>query len=191
MLDIHTFLFEKLKKLEIKNYYFNNTGDGHVCLVWDKTHAWTILNIACSISAYLEERVKEYYDQHLTSWAKEYKKELSIGFGLGIHTGKTIISIEKLTNKKFAFGIALNTAARTESFTKNFPKVNLLFTKYFKMRLEKQLPLLKSSKKRTWTEYEKIINVVTKFPVDTKDSKSTGHLLYTINKANRRYFITI
>ena len=120
--------------------YFNNTGDGHLCLVWNKTHAWTMtMDIACSINAYLEKRIKEYYAHHLKLWAQGYKKELSIGFGIGMHTGESIVIEEKETNIKFAYGIVLNTAARTESSTKNFSNVNLLFTDYFKKRLEKQL----------------------------------------------------
>jgi len=191
MLDIHKFLFVKLAKLNIDDYYFNNTGDGHVCLVWNKTHAWTILDIACSISIYLENRIEEYYTQHLRYWEEEYGKELSIGFGIGMHSGESIIIKEKVTNTKFAYGIVLNTAARTESFTKNFPKVNLLFTEHFKTRLEDQHRFLELPQKRKWAEYEKIISPVTNFPINTKDSKSTGHLLYTIIEANRYHFITI
>ena len=191
MLDIHKFLFEKLATLKIDDYYFNNTGDGHLCLVWNKTHAWTILDIACSISIYLEKRMKEYDVRYLKFWTEEYKKDLSIGFGMGMHTGESIVIKEKATNIKFAYGIVLNTAARTESFTKNFPKVNLLFTKYFKKRLEKQLALLEFPQKSNWADYEKMISVVTKFPIDTKDSKSTGHLLYTIKKKDLHHFVTV
>jgi len=190
MLDIHKFLFEKLATLKIDDYYFNNTGDGHLCLVWNETHAWTIMDIACSISAYLEKRIKEYYTGYLKLWAKEYHKELSIGFGIGMHTGESVIVEEKATNIKFGYGIVLNTAARTESSTKNFANANLLFTDYFKKRLEEQLPLLQSPQKGNWPGYEKIIKAVTKSPVDTKDSKSTGHLLYTVEKKNLHYFIT-
>lgn len=191
MLDIHKFLFEKLAKLNIDDYYFNNTGDGHVCLVWNKTHAWTILNVACSISVYLEKRMEEYYTQHLRYWEQEYGKELSIGFGIGMHSGESIIIKEKVTNTKFAYGIVLNTAARTESFTKNFPKVNLLFTEHFKRRLEDQYHFLEFPKKSKWAEYEKIISAVTNFPINTKDSKSTGHLLYTIKETNLSHFIKV
>ena len=108
---------------------------------------------------------------------------------IGMHTGESIVIEEKETNIKFAYGIVLNTAARTESSTKNFSNVNLLFTDYFKKRLEEQLPFLKSPKKSNWADYEKIIRAVTKSPVDTKDSKSTGHLLYTVKKKDLHHFI--
>jgi hypothetical protein len=191
MIDIHSFLFKKLQELKIDDYYFSNTGDGHACLLWNKTHAWSILHIVCSISNYLEKRIEEYQEEHLKHWAKEYQKELSIGFGMGIHTGRSIIAQEEITNSKFAFGIVLNTAARTESFTKNFPRVNLLLTKYFKTRLENQFGFLKSPIKKNWADYDKVITPVTKFSIDTKDGRSRGHILFTIDKKNRRYFITI
>ncbi len=187
MLDIHNFLFEKLAKLKITDYYFNNTGDGHVCLLWNKTHAWAIIDISCSLSNYLENRIKEYYDEYLIHWSEEYKKDLSLGFGLGIHSGGSIITQQEETKTKFAFGIVLNSGARTESFTKNFPSISFLFTKNFISQLKKQFKYLKS--KEQWRLYESKIRQVTMFPVDIKDSRSGGHLLYTLKKEDRQYFI--
>jgi hypothetical protein len=40
MSDLHNFLIKKLKELGLNNFYFSNTGDGHTCLLWNKTHAW-------------------------------------------------------------------------------------------------------------------------------------------------------
>ena len=33
MMSIHTFLMKKLKELHQDEFYFDNTGDGHLCLL--------------------------------------------------------------------------------------------------------------------------------------------------------------
>lgn len=191
MLDIHKFLHQKLLELKINDFYFSNTGDGHTCLLWNKTHAWTILHLACAMTTFLEGRIEEYKSTYIKEWEAFYeKKDMRIGFGIGMHTGGSVISHQTVVNNNFAYGVALNSAARTESFTKNFPTIQFLFTQNFRFFLKKQFPFLQSPKKKTWKEYESLISAVTNFRVDIRDSKPSGHLLYTVTKQNRGFFLT-
>jgi hypothetical protein len=191
MLDIHIFLRKKLEELGITDFYFSNTGDGHTCLLWNKTHAWTILHLACAMSTFLETRIDQYKTNYLDVWSKAYgTKNMSIGFGIGMHTGGSVINHQTVVNNNFAYGVVLNSAARTEAFTKNFPTIPLLFTGNLKDFLKRQYPLLTAPKKPSWIDYEPLISAVTNFPVDIKDSKSSGHRLYTITKPNRSFFLT-
>lgn len=191
MLDIHKFLHQKLVELKLEDFYFSNTGDGHTCLLWNKTHAWTILHLACAMSNFLEVRIGQYKSECLEEWANLYEeRDMSIGFGIGMHTGGSIINHKTVVNDNFAYGVVLNSAARTEAFTKNFPTIPFLFTHNFKVFLKKQFPFLSAPKKKTWEEYESLINAVTNFPVDIRDSKPSGHLLYTVTKHNRSFFLT-
>lgn len=189
MMNIHETLFFKLKELGINEFYFNNTGDGHVCLLWDKTHAWSALSIACTLTLYLEKRIKKYQDDYLTSWSNEFQKDLRLGFGVGIHSGGSIIIPSNDGAREFAFGIVLNSAARIESFTKTFPSLTILFTQNFKSQLKRQHKYFKT--KHNWNWYENIFDKVTEFPVDTKDSRTAGHILYTISSKNRKYFASL
>jgi len=190
MLDIHKFLRNALQKLNITDFYFSNTGDGHTCLLWNKTHAWTIVHLACAMSTFLESRIEQYKLSYLNEWSTTYgSRNMSIGFGIGMHTGGSVINHQTVENNNFAYGVVLNSAARTEAFTKNFPTIPLLFTGNLKAFLKKQFPLLTAPKKTTWADYESLISAVTNFPVDIKDSKSSGHRLYTITRPNRAFFL--
>jgi hypothetical protein len=190
MLDIHKFLRSSLEKQGITDFYFSNTGDGHTCLLWNKTHAWTILHLACAMTMFLESRIEQYKTAHLNEWSATYgTKNMSIGFGIGMHTGGSVITHQTVVNNLFAYGVVLNSAARTEAFTKNFPTIPLLFTGNLKAFLKKQFPLLTAPKKPSWADYESLISAVTNFPVDIRDSKPSGHRLYTITRANRQFFL--
>src|SRR3990172_11225515 len=132
MLDLH-------KELEIKSdnmkadkgkYFFNDTGDGHMCLFWDKAHAWRALDLACHIYIYL------YHDKKLEEHNEWIRRELpglglNLNFGIGLHTGGSIVYEKKAFGRDYAFGIAINSAARMESFTKNFKELILLFSGNF------------------------------------------------------------
>jgi hypothetical protein len=191
MLDIHKFLKTALERLGITDFYFSNTGDGHTCLLWNKTHAWTILHLACAMSNFLESRIELYKTTHLNEWSRMYgTKNITTGFGIGMHTGGSVINHQMVGNNNFAYGVVLNSAARTEAFTKNFPTIPLLFTGNLKAFLKKQFPFLTAPKKTSWADYESVITAVTNFPVDIKDSKTSGHRLYTITRANRAFFLT-
>lgn len=190
MMRIHEFLFTKLKKLDIKDYYFDNTGDGHMCLLWDNTHAWTMLDIVCSISIFIKKELKEYKSKYLDRWSKEIEKPLSTGFGIGIHSAGSLVYEHESIGRQFGYGTVLNSSARVESFTKNFSNVGLLFTGNFKSFLSKQIKLLDAERQQKIKDYLGKITAVTKFQSDVKDSRGKGHLLYTIKEKDRKYFTT-
>ena len=178
MLGIHRFLTTILEKLNSKEYYYNDTGDGHLCLFWDKDHAATALKLACSMGIFLKKKLAEYNDKKLSKWSQEINATLSLDFGIGLHSGGSLVYNDMQRN--FAFGIVLNTAARVESYTKNFTTLPLLLTKNFVNFLESHL--------HPWEKYGKLIKQVTKYNVDIKDSKIEGHLLYTVLEQDWRHF---
>jgi hypothetical protein len=190
MMRVHEFLFTKLAKLNVKDYYFDNTGDGHMCVLWNKTHAWTLLDIVCSISIFLEKELKEYKRKYLDKWSKEIEKPLSTGFGIGIHSAGSLVYYHESIGRQFGYGTVLNSSVRVESFTKNFTNLSLLFTGNFKSFLSKQFKMLSETQRKQIKDYANKIRTVTNVQSDVKDSRGKGHLLYTIKEKDRGYFTT-
>lgn len=190
MMRIHEFLFEKLGKLQLEEFYFDNTGDGHLCLLWNKTHAWSLLDIVCSLSHFIEKELKEYQQNYLAQWSVAIDKPLTIGFGIGIHSAGSLIYHHEKIGRQFGYGTVLNSAARVESFTKNFSNLQVVFTGNFKGFLSRQFKLLGEKRQQQLKDYTKKINAVTNYPGDVKDSRGKGHLLFTINKKDRAYFMS-
>jgi len=189
MMRIHEFLFSKLEELKVKEYYFDNTGDGHMCLLWNKTHSWTLIDVVCSLAVFLYKELKEYKTNYLDKWSKEIEKPLDIGFGIGIHSAGSLIYHHDSLARQFGYGTVLNSSARVESFTKNFSDLNVLFTGNFKSFLSKQFKMLEKTRQTKLKDYESKIKAVTNFRSDVKDNRGNGHLLYTINNKDRTYFI--
>lgn len=171
-----------------KLYYYNDTGDGHLCLFWDKTHAWTALKIACSLAVFLDIELKKYRLNELKTWSKEIRRDLDLSFGIGLHTGGSLVYNNEKVGRNFVFGIVLNTASRIESYTKQFTELSLLFTHNFYLHLVKQIDHQFNKEKHRYTNLIKSINPVTNYKVDVKDSKARGHLLYTINREKWELF---
>ncbi len=188
MMRIHEFLFSKLAKLKVNDYYFDNTGDGHMCLLWNKTHAWSLMDVVCSISIFIDSELKEYKANYLDKWSKEIEKPLNIAFGIGIHSAGSLVYHHESIGRQFGFGTVLNSSARVESFTKNFNSLNVLFTGNFKSFLSKQYKMLDKSRQEKLRDYESKLRTVTNFRSDVKDNRGNGHLLYTINSKDWSYF---
>ncbi|MGH2565364.1 MAG: hypothetical protein ACRDE5_12665 [Ginsengibacter sp.] len=164
-----------------KSFYYNDTGDGHLCLFWDETHAWTALNIACSLAIFLDTEFKKYRLNDLKTWFAEIGHDLDLGFGIGLHTGGSLVYDNEKVGRNFVFGIVLNSASRVESYTKQFTGLSLLFTHNFYLYLVKQIDYKSKKEKKHYNYLRKSISPGTNYKVDIKDSKSRGHLLYTIN----------
>lgn len=187
LMEINEFIIDKLNQLNPGSYYYNDTGDGHLCLFWDKTHAWTALKIASGLAKYLEKKIKDYNENQLKKWSDQIDRKLNLGFGIGIHTGGSLICYNENIKRQFVFGIVTNSASRVESYSKQFVELPLLFTKNFKYYLEKQLEFDALNRKE-WKARLKKIKEVTHYKVDIKDSKSRGHLLYTVDSGDWKYF---
>src|SRR3990172_4657582 len=184
MIDIHRQLENKLNCMSAKNekleYFFNDTGDGHMCLFWDKAHAWRALDLACHIYIYL------YHDKKLEEHNEWIRRELpglglNLNFGIGLHTGGSIVYEKKAFGRDYAFGIAINSAARMESFTKNFKELILLFSGNFHTFLLKNQ--IKDINIKTAKKFEDIkaqFIKISKCEADIKDERPGGHMLWTI-----------
>ena len=169
-------------------FYYNDTGDGHLCLFWDKTHAWTALSLACSLAIFLEAEIKKYNSNNLKTWSGEIGHDLNLGFGIGLHTGGSLVYKNEKVGRNFVFGIVLNTASRVESYTKQFTELSLLFTHHFYIYLVRQIDYKPIKEREDYNSRLKNITPVTSYNVDIKDSKSRGHLLYSINREKWKLF---
>ncbi len=187
LMEINEFVINKLNQLKHKSYYYNDTGDGHLCLFWDKTHAWTALKIACGLAEFLRKRLANYNESQLKKWSNEIDQKLKLGFGIGMHTGGSLICYNETIKRQFAFGIVTNSASRVESYTKQFADLPFLFTKNFNTHLHKQLAFDAVRRKIRESKLQKV-KEVTHYKVDIKDSKSRGHLLYTIGSQDWELF---
>ena len=186
MIDIHRQLENKLNCMSANNkkleYFFNDTGDGHMCLFWDEAHAWRALDLACHIYVYLHSNKK--LEKH-NEWIKKVLKkgELQLGFGIGLHTGGSVVYEKKAFGRDYAFGIAINSAARMESFTKLFKKLKFLFSGYLCNFLKKQFANITIN---NVTNFDDLLNkqlvLVVEQKADIKDERPSGHKLWTIKK---------
>ena len=189
LMGINEHVKKELDHLDNKKlFYYNDTGDGHLCLFWDKAHAWTALNLACSLAIFLETELKKYNSTTLKTWSKEIGHDLNLGFGIGLHTGGSLVYNNEKVGRNFVFGIVLNTASRVESYTKQFTDLSLLFTHNFYLYLEKQIDYKPINEKDDYNTLLKTISSVTSYNVDIKDSKSRGHLLYSISPEKWKLF---
>ena len=189
MMRIHEFLINRLEQLGIKDYYFDNSGDGHMCLLWNKIHGWTMIDIVCSLSVFVDKMLKEYKKNYLDKWSADIEKTLVTGFGIGIHSAGSLVYHHDKIGRQFGYGSVLNSSNRVESFTKNFDNLNLLFTGNFKSFLSKQFKMLPEKEQERMEHYKEKIIAVTSIRSDVKDSRGNGHLLYTIQKKEWKYFI--
>jgi hypothetical protein len=188
LMGINEHVIEELDRIDNTKFYHNDTGDGHLCLFWDKTHAWTALQLACSLTLFLETEIKKYHLNELKNWSEEIGNDSNLDFGIGLHTGGSLVYDNEKAGRKFVFGIVLNTASRVESYTKQFTGLSLLFTNNFYLYLKKQIEYKPIKERKKYNLLLKQISLVTSYNVDIKDSKSRGHLLYTINRENLKLF---
>lgn len=189
MLSIHEQLIRKLQQRDPGQYHWDNTGDGHLCLMWTPAHAWDTLDNACFIAKYLSTELETYNKGKLKEWAQALNQDsLEIYFGIGLHTGSSLIY--ETFGKRYAYGVVMNTASRVEGQTKNFTDLDILLTQNFYDYLVKQQKnLAENDKRKTKSTLEKI-HCVSKFAMDVKDSRDDGHILYTVRPADYDAFIS-
>lgn len=165
MMQLFKCVFDFIEPMSLGDCYsFNDTGDGCLCVFWDKDHPLTCLKVGSVINKHL---LKD-----------EYAKKNDIGFGIGLHTGGCLIYRISPLKRDFVFGIVANTAARVEKFTKNLKiskKIHhndpqLVFTGNFKKNLVSLLDDKQKKQIAPISEYRLFLN----------DGKNEGHLLYTL-----------
>ncbi len=176
MQRIYVALDDILKKIAPVEFYINDTGDGHTCLIRGKNHAVLILKVACHMAEFVKPLLIEYnHELNLRNIA------LKLDFGIGMHSGGSVLIKNLELNKKFAYGIVINSASRVEAFTKTFPNIKLLFTGTFKINLENQI---KNETGIIFAGIKNNIQQVTFVPALINDAKSNGHILYTIPESS-------
>ncbi|MEO5569376.1 MAG: hypothetical protein ABIT08_05015 [Bacteroidia bacterium] len=160
----------------------NDTGDGIICLFWNKTHAWSAFRIGVAIHTLIQEHLAPEYSNFL----KENNINIRFGYGIGIHCGGSIIYRDTQSLSDFMFGNVLNTTSRLESFTKTFKNINILFSGHFITVLKKQLADFNNlpDRKRTLknVDLNKRLRKASKDRVDINDAKNAGHTIWTIHK---------
>ena len=130
MMELHNKVYETLyNNCNPEEFAMNDTGDGYLCVFWDKLHALTCLDMAVGIIEFLESNLPKHNEVLLL------KDDIAkFDYGFAIHSGGSTINRTtynkdaKLIQKDFIFGIVVNTVARLESFTKNYIEFKFLAT---------------------------------------------------------------
>lgn len=181
MTSIHYELQRILNSKTLNEFYFNDTGDGHVCLFWGNRHAWDCLDVAIEMQLFISKSLKSY---NLKLNKLKKFKGVKLDYGIGIHTGGSIVFPEMIFNRRFAFGITINSAARLESKTKLFPKTKLLFSGNTCDFLKKQYKYTLHSKSITFSKFKiKNFKKVTNERFFLDDARVDGHIIWTINNS--------
>jgi class 3 adenylate cyclase len=179
MNNIKSIFFDKTK---VGSLSISDTGDGMMCLFWNPTHCWSALMIAIAINDLINESLKKEYDKFLQK--KGIDEEF--GFGIGVHTGGSLVYRDNSINHDLMYGKVLNTTARLESFTKTFTNVNVLFSGHFITTLKSQREEFNkiSYRKEKHTEEEIDQGLIRVSPkrVDIADGKKNGHTIWTFRK---------
>ncbi len=177
LMDLKEILFKELSDNRAIEMTINDTGDGFMCVIWNKKHALRALKMASAIDKYLIDNLPDI--------EKEIKIDTDfpeLEHGIGLHSGSSAIyryNQNKLS-RDFAYGLVINTAARIESLTKVFIDTSFLASGYFIKIFKGQFKNHCVGNFDKWaSQYFK--KVVTN-KIDIRDSKEKGHILYTLKK---------
>lgn len=180
---VYSTIYGGLSSGSDKNEFaINDTGDGYLCVFWNKIHAITCMQYAIKILRYLSSTLPTH-NEKLGNIASK------LSFGFAAHTGG--VTVErigyndrggKMIHKDFILGILPNTVSRIESLNKVFVGTNFIVSGNYKSCFVKQAHNIGN------TALEKIFNVdcgfASKSPcrVNANDGKSDGHHIYTLNE---------
>jgi hypothetical protein len=187
MMKLHEHVYTSLyKNCDPSEFAFNDTGDGYLCIFWDKAHALTCLRQAIYVRDFLEKSLQ------LHNQALDLKDSpVGLNYGIGVHSGGSTINRasyngrNKSIEKDFIFGIVANTVARLESFTKNYADSNFLATGNYKDVFLRQAPLgiLKCLFEDNSPYVRKSLG-----RVNLNDGKKGGHVVYALTQDFIRLF---
>lgn len=164
------------------NFAINDTGDGYLCVFWNKIHAITCMQYAIKILMHLSHTLPAHNE-------KLGSIDPKLSFGFAAHTGG--VTVEriayndrggKMIHKDFILGILPNSVSRLESLNKIFVGTNFVVSGNFKTCFTKQAQEIGN------TALEKIFDVdcgfASKCPsrVNVNDGKPDGHYIYTLNE---------
>ena len=176
MMKLHKKVYKTLyNNCDPNKFAMNDTGDGYLCVFWDKLHALTCLDMALKI----EEFLKKNLPMH-NKVLKLKGDSPKFDYGISIHSGgstinRTIYTKDiKTIQKDFIFGIVANTVARLESFTKHNFEYKFLVTGNYKDNYLQQ-----ASTKNLKNLFGDNKNYVHRFPgrININDGKRNGHIV--------------
>lgn len=181
MLNLNSKILTSLTTHGMKGKFaFNDTGDGCLCVFWDKNHGVTCLKIALDIYQYLN-LVLDKHNEVVTN-------KLGVPplrFGMGLHTDHCCIGRIEIKHpsleviRDYIFGTVANSVARLESFSKNYIHDNFLITANFMSLVIEQFDL--KSKENNLSLRKLLQNTNCLGEVDLKDSKDDGHWIHSID----------
>ena len=149
----------------------NHTGDGFLCVYWDKVHAITALRIALEIRLFLNKEIPKLI-QHLHT-----SDDLTIDFGIALHTGSSSVYLFKPPLLKLIYGTLPNTVSRLEKQTK-IRRRRIILTGNFRKYLLRHLKKLDVQKLSDDQLGLKRLSSGGRVNID--DGKLSGHFLYCI-----------
>jgi len=187
MMKLHEHVYRTLyKNCDPSEFAFNDTGDGYLCVFWDKFHALTALRQAIYVQQFLDKNL-QLHNKTLDL----QDSPVSLSYGIGIHSGGSTInrtsydSRNKSIEKDFIFGIVVNTVARLESFTKNYTECNFLVTGNYKDVFRNQAP--SDSLKSLFEDNSPHLRH-SLARVNLNDGKKGGHIVYGLTQDFIRLF---
>lgn len=181
MLNINKKILSSMHNLGVEDEFaFNDTGDGCLCVFWDKHHAVTSLKIAIDVYQYLQQIIE--------SEGEEYTKKIkmdTLSFGMGLHSANCSIGNITLKDdvnhivRNYIYGTVANSVARLEGFTKNYIHDNFLMSADFKEEAINQYDKNRTEG-QTLRSYLKDLSCLGE--VDLKDHKEGGHWIFSLGQ---------
>lgn len=179
MLNTQKILLDAIFELGDKDkFYYNDTGDGFLCVFWDDNHAITNLKVGLFISHYLELAT--------TTFLKKFKNIYGVSefkFGLGFHTGTCFVGSfihddPNRFSRKYIYGTLANSTARLESFSKNYIYDNILLTAHFRDLFLAQVDKIFPDKSEFFLST--LENQPCLGEVNLKDFQEEGHWVFSL-----------
>lgn len=183
MMSLHKHVYESIYNCcSPEEFAMNDTGDGYLCIFWDKVHALTCLKIAIFVKDFLDDNLT----QHNDVLSRQYNDPIEkLDYAFGIHSGGSTVNRATISEndivliKDFIFGIVVNTSARLESFTKNYIGYKFLVSGNFK-----DVFLEQATTKKLESLFSENSNYCRKSlgRVNINDGKDNGHNIYALEQ---------
>ncbi len=187
MMNLNKFVYKTLyDNCKPAKFALNDTGDGYICLFWDKNHALTALKMTLYIKEFLDKKLPNHNKYLRQKYLKQKKTFPKLDYGFAIHTGgstveRTTFKKNKLTfSKDFIYGIVANSVSRLESLNKIYVDYNVLVTGNFKDVFESQI---KPKKNKLFLIDDSKPFWISLGRIDIKDGKEDprkGHDIYAL-----------
>lgn len=180
MMNLHEKIFNLLyEKCHYEKFAMNDTGDGYLCIFWDKIHAITCMNIAIEIKEFLKSEIPKH------NKTLELNNDNMFDYGFAIHSGGSTIGRSEFkkeniaVSKDFIFGIVANSVSRLESLNKIYSEYKFLATGNYKRNFVKQCK--NKDMKDLFSENSEYVHK-SLGRININDGKQKGHYIYALNE---------